>query len=106
MPRFLIEASYTPEGMQGVLAKGGSARRDAIEKMLTDVGGTVESFDFGFGSTDAFVIVDVADAITAAGIAMRVGASGAASCKTTPLLTPEEIDRAVEVNATYQKPGS
>ena len=106
MSRYLIEATYTADGMQGVLAKGGSARREAIEKMLAEVGGTVESFDFGFGSTDAFVIVDVPDAVTAAGIAMRVGAAGSASCKTTPLLTPEEIDRAAQVSATYLKPGS
>ena len=36
MPRFLVEVNYTPEGIQGVLAKGGTARRDMIEKMLAD----------------------------------------------------------------------
>lgn len=106
MPRYMIEASYTAEGMQGVLAKGGSARREAVEKMLADVGGTVESFDFAFGDTDAFVIVEVPDAVTAAGVAMQVSAAGSASCKTTPLLTPEEIDRAAQVKANYRKPGS
>lgn len=52
MARYLIEATYTAEGFQGVLAKGGTARREAVEKMLSDVGGTVESFDFAFGATD------------------------------------------------------
>jgi hypothetical protein len=37
---------------------------------------------------------------------MRVGAAGAASCTTTVLLTPEEIDRAAEVKVTYRPPGS
>lgn len=61
MPRFLIEVSYTPEGMKGVLAKGGTARREMVEKMLAEVGGTVESFDFAFGANDAYLIVDAPD---------------------------------------------
>lgn len=104
MPKYLIEANYTPEGMKGVLAKGGTARREAVEKMAADVGGTVESFHFGFGATDAFV--DVPDNVTAAGIAMLVSASKMAACKTTVLLTPEEVDRAAQVHATYRPPGS
>lgn len=105
MARYLIEATYTAEGFQGVLAKGGTARREAVEKMLSDVGGTVESFDFAFGATDAYVIVDVRDNITAAGVAMQVSAGGAAACRTTPLLTPAEVDQATQVKATYRKPG-
>lgn len=106
MAKFLIEASYTPEGMKGVLAKGGTARREAVEKMLADVGGRLESFNFSFGSTDAYVLVDVPDNVTAAAIGMIVGSSGMASAKTTVLLTPEEIDRAAQVQATYRPPGS
>lgn len=105
MPKYLIEANYSPEGLRGVLAQGGSARRDAVEKMLADVGGTLESFNFAFGSTDAYVIAEVPDNITAAAIGMLVGASGMAGCKTTVLLTPEEIDRAAAVSATYTPPG-
>lgn len=89
-----------------MLAKGGTARREAVEKMLADVGGTVESFHFGFGASDAYVIVDAPDNVTAAGVAMLVSASGMAGCKTTVLLTPEEIDRAAQVNATYRAPGT
>ena len=106
MPKYLVEAKYTPEGMKGVLAKGGTARREAVEKMLADVGGTVESFYFAFGDSDAIVTVNVPDSITAAAIGMLVGASGLTSCSMTVLLTPEEIDRAAEVKATYRPPGS
>lgn len=106
MAKFLIEASYTPDGMKGVLAKGGTARREAVEKMLADVGGRLESFHFSFGSTDAYVLVDAPDNVTAAAVGMIVGSSGMASAKTTVLLTPEEIDRAAQVRATYQPPGS
>jgi len=106
MPKYLVEAKYTPEGMKGVLAKGGTARREAVEKMLADVGGTVESFYFAFGERDAIVTVDVPDNITAAGVGMMVGASGTTSCTTTVLLTPEDIDRAAEVKVSYRPPGT
>jgi uncharacterized protein with GYD domain len=74
--------------------------------MLAEVGGTLETFDFAFGENDAYVIVDVPDPVTVAGIAMKVGAAGSAACRTIVLLTPEEIDRAAQVKATYQPPGS
>lgn len=106
MPKYLIEATYNAEGMKGVLAKGGTARQEAVEKMLADVGGTLESFHFAFGSTDAYVIAEVPDNVTAAAIGMLVGASGAASCTTVVLLTPEEIDKAAKLQATYRPPGS
>lgn len=106
MARYLIEASYSPDGMKGVLAKGGVARREAVEKMLSDVGGHVESFDFAFGDTDAYVICDVPDNVTAAAVGMAVGASGMASSKTVVLLSPEEIDRAAQLTVTYRTPGS
>src|SRR5688500_1594790 len=106
MPKYLVAANYTPEGMKGVIAKGGVARREAVEKMCADLGGTLESFHFAFGDTDAYVIVDLPDNVSAAAIGMAVGASGMASCQTTVLLTPEDIDRAASVQATYRAPGT
>lgn len=35
-----------------------------------------------------------------------VGAAGSASCRTTVLLPPEDIDRATKVKASYTPPGS
>ena len=106
MAKYLIEASYTSDGMKGVLDKGGTARREVVEKLLADVGGSLDSFHFAFGSTDAYVIIDVPDNITAAAIGMTVGASGMVNLKTTVLLTPEDIDRAATVHATYSPPGA
>ncbi len=106
MPKYLIEASYNAEGLKGVLDKGGTARREAVEKMLAGIGGTVESFHFAFGPSDAIVIVDVPDNINVAAICMLVGASGKATAKTTVLLTPEDIDAAAKVQAKYGPPGS
>jgi uncharacterized protein with GYD domain len=105
MARYLIEASYTREGMQGVMKEGGSGRRDAIGKLLADLGGSLESFYFAFGKTDAYVTVEVPDNITAAAIGMTVAASGAVSTNTVVLLTPEEIDQASKKSVAYRAPG-
>ncbi len=105
MAKYMIQASYTREGMQGVMKEGGSGRRDAIGKMLAEVGGSLESFHFAFGEEDAFVIVDVPDNITAAAIGMAVGGSGAVTTKTVVLLTPEEIDAATKKSIPYRPPG-
>ena len=105
MAKFLIEATYTNTGMKGVAEKGGTARVEAIEKTLADVGGTLEGFYFAFGETDAYVICDLPDTTTAAAVAMKVGASGAATTKTVVLLTAEEIDRAAGTQVAYTPPG-
>jgi uncharacterized protein with GYD domain len=106
MPKFLIVASYTPEGAKGVLSKGGGARRDAVEKTIADIGGHLESFHFAFGEDDAYVIADLPDNTAAAALGLTVGASGMASVRTIVLLTPDEVDRAAQQNVTYRGPGS
>lgn len=106
MAKYLIVASYTNEGVKGVIAKGGTARREAVENMVTALGGHVESFYFAFGEGDALVTVDLPDNVGAAAIGMAVGASGAATTRTTVLLTTEEIDRAAATSVNYVPPGA
>ena len=50
MAKYLIEASYTPDGVKGLLKDGGSARRDAATQLMETLGGKVEAFYFSFGS--------------------------------------------------------
>ena len=106
MARYLLQASYTQSGVQGVIKEGGSGRRDAIGKLLADLGGTLEAFYFAFGENDVYVIADVPDNTTAAAISLTVGAAGAATVKTIVLLTPEEIDRATQQSVAYRPPGA
>lgn len=106
MAKYLVVARYTPDGMRGVVEKGGSARRAAVEKMVADMGGRMESFHFAFGDDDAYVICELPDTVSAAAIGLRVGASGMASCRTVVLLTPEEIDRAAAAPVEYLAPGA
>ena len=106
MAKYLIVASYTSEGIKGVVTKGGTARREAVEQMAADLGGRVESFYFAFGEGDAFVVADLPDNVGAAAVGLAVGASGMATVRTTVLLTPEEIDRAAATSVNYSPPGS
>jgi uncharacterized protein with GYD domain len=106
MPKYLIQTSYTREGVEGVRSKGGSTRRDAAQAVVSSVGGQLESFYFAFGDRDTCIIADLPDNEAAAAVALTVNAAGGASVRTTVLLTPEEIDRAVERSVDYSPPGA
>ncbi len=105
MPKFLFEANYTPEGAKGIVKEGGSARRAAVEKAVSALGGRLEAFYFAFGAVDAYVIVDLPDNVSAAAMAFAVGQSGLASTKTVVLLTMEETDAATKKPVNYRGPG-
>ena len=85
---------------------GGSSRRDAVRDALEGLGGSLESFHFGFGEADAYVIGELPDNEAAAAVAIAVNASGGATVKTTVLLTPEEVDSAAQKSVDYRAPGS
>lgn len=70
------------------------------------MGGKLEAFYYAFGDSDAFVIVDAPDNATTAAISLAVNSSGAVALKTTPLLTPEEIDQAAQKTVSYRPPGA
>ena len=105
MPKYLIQANYSSEGVKGILKEGGTGRRTAVEKLFASVGGKVEAFYYAFGDTDLFVIADVPDNVTAAALSLTVNAAGAATSRITVLLTPEEIDAAAKKTPSYRAPG-
>src|SRR6476619_4703560 len=105
MSKYLIKANYNPEGAAGLAAKGGTARRDAVGKMLAEAGGTMDCFYYAWGDTDAYLIVDMPSDEAMAGVALSVNKSGATTISTTPLLTPEQIDAAAGSAPGYTPPG-
>ena len=106
MPKYLLEVSYTLEGVRGVVAKGGNARRAAAQAAAESAGGTLEVFYFAFGGSDVLTIADLPDNEAAAALAMAVTAGGGATVSTVVLLSPEEIDRATQKAVAYSPPGS
>jgi uncharacterized protein with GYD domain len=106
MPKYLFEATYTPEGVRGLKEGGASSRAKAINDMASELGGSLESFHFAFGDVDAYVVVDLPDDQAAASAAFTVGASAATRVKTIKLLTLDEADAAIERSVAYRPPGS
>jgi uncharacterized protein with GYD domain len=105
MPKYMIQGSYTVEGIKGVLKEGGTGRRAAVEAAVKALGGRLEAFYFTFGDNDVIGIVDGPDNVTAAAFSMGVAATGTVRTKTTVLLTPEEIDQAGKKTMSFRAAG-
>jgi uncharacterized protein with GYD domain len=105
MPKYLLQGSYSTEGVRGVIRDGGTKRRAAAQQLLQSLGGTLEAYYFAFGKNDFVVIVDLPDNVSVAAASMQVAATGALSFKTTVLLTPEELDAAARKTVSYTPPG-
>ncbi|HEX9562194.1 MAG TPA: GYD domain-containing protein [Candidatus Dormibacteraeota bacterium] len=105
MPKFMIQGSYTVDGIKGVLKEGGTGRRAAVEAATKALGGKVEAFYYTFGENDVFGIVDVPDNLTAAAFSMIIAATGTVRTRTTVLLTPEEIDQAAKKSISFRPAG-
>jgi uncharacterized protein with GYD domain len=94
MPKFLVQGSYSVDGVKGVLKEGGTGRRTAVDSAVKALGGKLESMYFAFGDNDVVAIVDVPDNVTLAALTMGIGSTGTVRLATTVLLTAEEIDQA------------
>jgi len=105
MPKYLICASYTPEGLRGLQKDKASGRRDAVRQVLEGVGGRLESIYYAFGEDDVVITADLPDNVTASAISLGVSAVGLVRTRTVPLLTVEEVDKALATNLNYRKPG-
>ncbi len=105
MAKYLVFFKYKPDGVKGLIAEGGTKRRQVTEQLVKSLGGKLEAYYFSFGEDDGFSIVDLPDNESAAIASLAVSASGAVSTRVTVLLTPEEIDHAVKRSTTYRAPG-
>lgn len=105
MAKYLLEVNYTLDGVRGVRAEGGSARRSVAEGAAASVGGQLEQFYFALGDTDAFLIAELPDNVAAAALSLAVAAAGGATIRTVALLTTADIDAAVGKDVGYRPPG-
>ena len=106
MAKYLIEAAYTAEGLQGLIRDKATGRKAVVARALEALGGKLEAFYFAFGEHDVVVLAEVPDSVTAAAISITVSASGLVRTKTVPLLTVEEADQALGKTVQYRPPGS
>jgi uncharacterized protein with GYD domain len=106
MPKYLIQASYTRDGIEGLRTQGGTARRDAVAKTVESLSGQLECLYFAFGDHDVYAIADLPDDEAATALALTVNASGAVTISTTVLLTVDQVDDAAKRSVEYSPPGS
>jgi len=64
MPKYLIEASYTPEGLRGLQKDKASGRKQAVTKLVESLEGKVEGLYFALGEHDVVIIADLPDTET------------------------------------------
>ncbi|HSR48176.1 MAG TPA: GYD domain-containing protein [Anaerolineales bacterium] len=105
MPKYLFHGSYTPEGVRGLMAEGGTKRLEAARQALGSAGGRLEAFYFSFGEEDFYIIVDLPDNVTAAAVLSVGNASDTFRIKMTPLVTAEEVDAAMQKQIEFRPPG-
>lgn len=105
MPKFLIQASYTAEGLNGLAKDKASGRKAAVQSAMKAIKGKLECMYFAFGDSDAVLIVDAPDNVAAAAISLATGSTGLVRIRTTPLLTIDEVDQALALPSKYRAPG-
>ena len=106
MPKFLIEATYTAEGLRGLAKDKASGRQAVVKEALASLGGKLEATYFALGDADVYVLCDGPDHVSAAALSLAVSASGLVRTKTIPLMTVEETDRALAMKPGYRAPGA
>ena len=105
MPKFMIKATYTAQGMSGLRKDKASGREKAIAAACETAGGKLEAIYYALGNDDVFAIVDLPSHIHAASLGATVSASGMAQTRTVPLLTIAEMDKALGEGVSYRPPG-
>jgi uncharacterized protein with GYD domain len=105
MAKFLLEARYTKDGLQGLMRDTASARKAAVASALESIGARLEAFYYAFGESDAYVLCDCPDNATAAAVALAVASTGTVQTKTIALLTVEEVDEALKKQVRYRPAG-
>ena len=93
MPSFLVQASYTSEAL-AALVKNPQNRSEVVRKSIENLGGKLVGAWMAFGDHDVVFIVDMPDTISAAAMALSVGAGGALKGTKTTLLI--SLDKGVE----------
>lgn len=106
MAKYLVKGNYVGDGVAGLRSDGGTKRREAVERLVASVGGTMESLYYAFGDTDIYVIVDLPDHAAAASLSLVANASGAVQVSVTVLLTAEDMDAATGLSPEYRPPGT
>jgi len=99
----MLRLKFSQDSVKALVANPNDRRKAAVAS-IEAVGGKLKDYYFAFGKADAIVTYEAPDAVSAASLAMTLGASGAvSSVETIPLLTMEEAMEAMKKSAKTQK---
>ena len=107
MPQYLYQVAYTSESLAAQI-KNPQDRLEIVGKQIADaVGAKILAGGFSYGEYDVSVIVEAADEVTMAAVAIALAAGGAVkAAKTTPLLSGAQwvaaLKKAPAVSAQYR----
>jgi uncharacterized protein with GYD domain len=107
MPQYLYQVAYTADSLAAQM-KNPQDRVAVVGKQLSDaVGAKILGGGFSYGEYDISIIVEAADDVTMAAVAIAIAAGGAVrAAKTTPLLSGEQwvaaLKKAPLVSAKYK----
>lgn len=105
MRKYLVQVSYTGQGLKELLKEDATQRREATEQLIESLGGTIEAFHYALGEDDLFVSIDLPDNVPHAPGSLVVNAAIAARVKTIVPFTPEEADRVTKKTIVYRPVG-
>jgi len=106
MAYYLFQASFTSEAWAKMLAKPQN-REEAIRPVIEKLGGKLVGYWFAFGESDAVLIVQMPDNVSAAAASLAASAGGAVkSLKTSVLMSVDEAMQAMRKagGAGYRAP--
>jgi uncharacterized protein with GYD domain len=90
MAHYMFQASFTSEAW-AKMVKEPQDREQSIRPVIEKLGGKLVGYWFAFGESDAVVIVQMPDNVSAAAVSLAAASAGALkSLKTTPLMSVEE----------------
>ena len=107
MARYLVQASYTQQGVAGLVASP-EDRTGVLKTLVEGAGGKVITLDYCFGEFDVIMVLEMPDDIAMASLSMAVGASGSVTNLRTTVLIPTADAFAAAQKAkeiSYRPPG-
>ena len=109
MAKYVTFFTYTSDAWARMIQSPGD-RTATIRQVADSLGGSVECVYWLFGTHDGMVIADFPDSISAAGMSVTAGSSGAfKTLETHELLTQEQLgqvlSRSKGATQAYQPPG-
>jgi uncharacterized protein with GYD domain len=93
--RYLVRADLTPEGIKNLQKQPPTALKAGVAKFVESVGGKLEFWFFDYGESTAYSVIEYPDEVAAATAQLSTNAAGFARVRIRPLLSAEDMDKAV-----------